>query len=158
MNAQRTETSLFYSLKSPYIHITAWCKKTLPLFEFPALAAAWQTDQPMHSQSANFGKFKLNSLNLAGFFRSTLYGIRAKSEPLALLWSSSKLHPGHSETDSLLGRVRTDVEFAKMSRSLSLFICQDCFCTNYADTRPSWLWESFVHLTPVAFLGAKRAT
>ena len=47
---------------------TAWCKKTLPLFEFPALAAAWQTDQPMHSQSANFGKFKLNSLNLAGFF------------------------------------------------------------------------------------------
>ena len=47
---------------------TAWCKKTLPLFEFPALAAAWQTDQPMHSQSANFGKFKLNSLNLAAFF------------------------------------------------------------------------------------------
>ena len=31
------------------------------------LAAAWQTDQPMHSQSANFGKFKLNSLNLAAF-------------------------------------------------------------------------------------------
>ena len=34
---------------------------------------AWQTDQPMHSQSVNFGKFKLNSLNLAAFFRSTLY-------------------------------------------------------------------------------------
>ena len=47
---------------------TVWCKKKLPLFEFPALAAAWQTDQPMHSQSASFGKFKFNSLNLAAFF------------------------------------------------------------------------------------------
>ena len=31
---------------------TGWCRKIVPLFEFPALAAAWQTDQPMHSQSA----------------------------------------------------------------------------------------------------------
>ena len=43
-------------------------QKKIPLFESPALAAAWQTDQPMHSQSANFGKFKLTSLNLAVFF------------------------------------------------------------------------------------------
>ena len=50
-----------------FCKLTGWCKKTLPLFEFPALAAAWQTDQPMHSQSANFGKFKLNSLNLVAF-------------------------------------------------------------------------------------------
>ena len=48
-------------------------QKKIPLFEFPALAVAWQTDQPMHSQSANFGNFKLNSLNLAAFFCSTLY-------------------------------------------------------------------------------------
>ena len=47
--------------------IQAGAKKTT-LFEFPALAAAGQTDQPMHSQSTNFGKFKLSSLNLAAFF------------------------------------------------------------------------------------------
>ena len=40
----------------------------LPPFEFPDLTAAWQTDQPMHSQSANFRKFMLSSLNLAAFF------------------------------------------------------------------------------------------
>ena len=50
------------------IGCTGWCIKSLPLFEFPALAAAWQTDQPMHSQSADFGKFNINSLNLAAFF------------------------------------------------------------------------------------------
>ena len=50
-------------------------QKKLPVFEFPALAAAWQTDQPMHSQSANYRKIKLNSLNLAAFFRSTLYSL-----------------------------------------------------------------------------------
>ena len=41
--------------------------KKVPLIEFCALVAARQTDQPMHSQSAKFGKFKLNSLNLAPF-------------------------------------------------------------------------------------------
>ena len=59
---------LQFAIPLSRLQFTAWCKKTLPLFEFPALAAAWQTDQPMHSQSANFEKFKLNSLNLAGFF------------------------------------------------------------------------------------------
>ena len=37
------------------------------MLEFPAVRAAWQTYQPMHSQYANFGKFKLNSLNLFFF-------------------------------------------------------------------------------------------
>ena len=48
-------------------------QKNVSLFEFPVFAAAGQTDQPMLSQSANFGEVKLNSLNLAAFFRSTLY-------------------------------------------------------------------------------------
>ena len=39
----------------------------VPLFENSRLSAARQLNQPMHSQSANFGKFKLNSLNLAPF-------------------------------------------------------------------------------------------
>ena len=69
---QQTETFITnwnkLHIKFTALRNTAWCKKTLPLFKFPALAAAWQTDQPMHSQSANFGKFKLNSLNLAAFF------------------------------------------------------------------------------------------
>ena len=49
------------------VYSTGLCKKYVPLFEFPALAAARQTDQSMHSKSANFGKVKLNSLNLALF-------------------------------------------------------------------------------------------
>ena len=36
------------------------------LFENSRPSAARQLGQPMHSQSANFGKFKLNSHNLAG--------------------------------------------------------------------------------------------
>ena len=41
-----------------------------PLFKFPALAVAWQTGRPLHSQSA---KKELISLNLRNFFYSTLY-------------------------------------------------------------------------------------
>ena len=41
--------------------------KKVPLFEFPALAAARQTDQPKHNQSADSEKLKLNLLNLASF-------------------------------------------------------------------------------------------
>ena len=36
------------------------------MFEISRLSAAGQLGQPMHSQSANFGKSKLNSRNLAG--------------------------------------------------------------------------------------------
>ena len=36
------------------------------MFEISCLCAARQLDQPMHSQSTNFGKFKLHSLNLTG--------------------------------------------------------------------------------------------
>ena len=36
------------------------------MFEISRLSAARQLGQPMHSQSANFGKFELNSRNLAG--------------------------------------------------------------------------------------------
>ena len=36
------------------------------MFEISRLSAARQLGQPMHSQSANFGKFMLNSQNLAG--------------------------------------------------------------------------------------------
>ena len=39
-------------------------KRNVPPFENSRPSAAWQLGQPMHSQSANFGKFKLNSLNL----------------------------------------------------------------------------------------------
>ena len=38
------------------------------MFEISCLSAARQLGQPMHSQSANFIKFKLNSQNLAGIF------------------------------------------------------------------------------------------
>ena len=38
------------------------------LFENSRSSAARQHGQPMRSQSANFGKFKLNSHNLAGIF------------------------------------------------------------------------------------------
>ena len=43
-------------------------RKIIPacLFENSCPSAARQIGQPMHSQSANFGKFKLNSHNLAG--------------------------------------------------------------------------------------------
>ena len=41
-------------------------QKTCPLFKFPTLAAAWQTDQPMHSQSAKMNIYKLISLNFSG--------------------------------------------------------------------------------------------
>ena len=41
-------------------------KKYSCMFEISCLSAARQLGQPMHSQSANFGKFKLNSRNLGG--------------------------------------------------------------------------------------------
>ena len=40
---------------------TASCKRIVPLFENSRPSAASQLGQPMHNQSANFGKFKLNS-------------------------------------------------------------------------------------------------
>ena len=43
------------------------------MFEISRLSAARQLGQPMHSQSDNFGKFKLNSHNLAGIFLHNLY-------------------------------------------------------------------------------------
>ena len=46
---------------------TGSCKRNVPLFENSRPSAARQLGQPMHSQSTNFGKFKLNSLNLALF-------------------------------------------------------------------------------------------
>ena len=46
---------------------TGSCKRNVPLFENSRPSAARQLSQPMYSQSANFGKFKLNSLNLAPF-------------------------------------------------------------------------------------------
>ena len=43
------------------------CEKIIPAcLKFPTLSAARQLGQPMHSQSANFGKFKLHCRNLAG--------------------------------------------------------------------------------------------
>ena len=46
---------------------TGWCKRNVSLFENSRRSAARQLGHPMHSQSANFEKFKLNSLNLAPF-------------------------------------------------------------------------------------------
>ena len=46
---------------------TGCCKRNVPLFENFRSSAARQLSQPMHSQSANFGKFKISSLNLAPF-------------------------------------------------------------------------------------------
>ena len=43
-------------------------KKTVPLFEFPSLAAAWQTDQPMHSQSAKTEHLKTYVTQLTELF------------------------------------------------------------------------------------------
>ena len=42
------------------------CANYSCMLEISRLSAAKQLGQPMHSQSANFGKFKLNSHNLAG--------------------------------------------------------------------------------------------
>ena len=40
------------------------CKRIVPLFENSRPSAATQLRQPIHSQSANFGNFKLNLLNV----------------------------------------------------------------------------------------------
>ena len=42
------------------------CANYSCMLEISRLSAAKQLGQPMHSQSANFGKFKLNSRNLSG--------------------------------------------------------------------------------------------
>ena len=46
---------------------TGSCKRNVPLFENSRPGAARQFGQPMPSQSGNFRKFNLNSLNLAPF-------------------------------------------------------------------------------------------
>ena len=53
--------------KSPIVLITGLCKRNVPCFKIPAPSAARQSDLPWTAQSANFGKFRLNSLNLAPF-------------------------------------------------------------------------------------------
>ena len=53
---------------------TGSCKRNVSLFENSRPSAARQCGLPMHIQSANFGKFKLYSLNnWRHFFCSTLY-------------------------------------------------------------------------------------
>ena len=46
---------------------TGSCTRNVPLFENSHPSAARQLGQPIHIQSANFGKFELNYLNLAPF-------------------------------------------------------------------------------------------
>ena len=49
------------------LRITGWCKRNVPCLKIPALTAATHLGLPWTAQSANFGKFHLNSLNLAPF-------------------------------------------------------------------------------------------
>ena len=56
------ECDCFFSWYYPYRVVQNYSC----LLENSRLSAARELDQPMHSQSANFGKFKLNSRNLAG--------------------------------------------------------------------------------------------
>ena len=46
---------------------TGWCKRNVPCLKIPALTDATQWGLPWTAQSADFGKFYLNSLNLAPF-------------------------------------------------------------------------------------------
>ena len=46
---------------------TGLCKRIVPCLKIPAPSAARQSDLPWTAQSANFGKFRLNSPNLAPF-------------------------------------------------------------------------------------------
>ena len=57
-----------YGSKLNYIsNITGWCKRNVPCLKIPTLTAAMQWGLPWTAQSADFGKFYLNSLNLAPF-------------------------------------------------------------------------------------------
>ena len=57
-----------YGSKLNYISdITGWCKRNVPCLKIPTLTAAMQWGLPWTAQSADFGKFYLNSLNLAPF-------------------------------------------------------------------------------------------
>ena len=57
------------------------------MFEISRLSAGRQLGQPMHSQSANFGKFKLNSRNLAGIIlHGSVHGGMTTSRPIWLPW------------------------------------------------------------------------
>ena len=46
---------------------TGWCKRNVPCLKIPAPTAATHLGLPWTAQSADFGKFHLNSLNLAPF-------------------------------------------------------------------------------------------
>ena len=77
---KHTNDSVSILLKVPYMSddrpsswtsgflCTGWCKKQIPLFEIPALLLPGKLASPCISQTANFGTFKLNSLNLGAFF------------------------------------------------------------------------------------------
>ena len=45
--------------------IQARVKINVPLFTFPVLAAAWQTDQPLHSQSAKMENLQIEFIQLS---------------------------------------------------------------------------------------------
>ena len=61
--------------KSTSVFCRASCSRSLtyfsdgpiPMSSFPAVVAAWQTDQPMYCRSAKKKFYRLNSLNLAPF-------------------------------------------------------------------------------------------
>ena len=64
----------------PVFKVQGSAKELSPCLKIPG--AARQLGQPMHGQSANFGKFKLHSLNLAPFL---LFNSAAHSFGLARL-------------------------------------------------------------------------
>ena len=59
--------------KSVYFSYAESCKIIPACLKIPALVLPGKLSSSMHSQSANFGGFKLNSHNLAGVIFSPLY-------------------------------------------------------------------------------------
>ena len=109
---------------------TGSCKKNVPLFKFPASAAARQTDQPMHGLSAKTEHLQKQFTQLTELsFCSTLYSntcITANGT-LSLLFSDSRLsldygiesaflHPDFSEKD-----FSADVAVVRLRRAVPKF-------------------------------------
>ena len=113
------------------------------MFEISRLSAARQLGQPMHSQSANFGKFELNSRNLAGI---VLYDSVQHLTPTP--WPTDRPRPTNGQTLAaehlssfdLENKART-AKNARLGRKYCS--CSGCGC-KFGDIKLHvicWTWE-----------------
>ena len=79
-------------------------KKNVPLFENSRSIAARQIGQPMHRKSADFGKYKLNSLNLALFLFLNPVQLTPILNYIMGDWmcEEDSMHPSHKLSQSLV--------------------------------------------------------